>query len=86
MNLNEIVAEGFSTMADELDKTRDAVDNGNIPVIQALGEIKLMLSDLLAANSHLREDLETYQGATNVRLAKLERKTLANGAGHGAAE
>ena len=84
--LNTIVSEGFAAIAGELQSLGDHQENSQLPVLQAIGELKLLVQRALTDQGHTQADFEVFRDATHERLAKLERKSLANGAGHGAAE
>jgi hypothetical protein len=84
--LNAIVSEGFSSIANELQSLGDHVDNGNLPILQAIGELKLLVQRALTEAGHNQSDFEVFKESTHDRISKLERRASSNGAGHGAAE
>lgn len=60
-DLNKIVHDGFSTIADELADLRDRIDNANAPVLAGIGAILRKLEALEQDQAATAEEVHTLR-------------------------
>lgn len=76
---HEVIAEAIELIGLELDHIRDHQANSARPLIEAFGELKMVVLQSIQQTAQLQQDFDAYRRTTNEQIKDLRQK-VANGA------